>query len=357
MSQHRTPKPKKKGADPRWEAIRPHRMREWWFGHVVALELNVDALEQALDPKAGTHVSRLKRTPEATRETLEATLEQVEKICRHMRMENQHDGERNMKVVMPFLTGLEQAPSIQDDLRARHLNDSPHVSTQRMRTVDTMRHVIRDYANAIGQQVTRDSLYNAYRMDFHGMQKEKFEAHPFIDLLPETSSILRRLALARNMQRLARRLTEDSDPVIADAASRFAHQLDGMESSYDPRLKDWLVCLSDPKSPAEQRAKVKAEAAPWLQERAQMIVSRFDRKSLLDAYKVDEADYVKPRSATPPTKADLLDKTGKARESLTQLSYLRAEAALKRLDAILEMQWRAVEQLYPDPNAKRGQLL
>ncbi len=365
----------------------PKNMRK----HADALAEAVTRFEPLLDPharRASSHVARvgIPQCAQERRNVFEDIITKAEAVIRQARIQQ---GEKkqtyDMPVLMPIIDRLAQTQSTEAEARQRGLDPLQNFRAiyQRTTVVDNLRSVMRDYADGLGSTVTADTLWNAYRMDFRGQGKEwltteEWQQNEFVKHMPETMEALRPIARMRAMLKLAKKIQDNSEDreAVIHAVKKFTAKL-GPHSTIASEIARPLQQLSNADMSAEQRADACTQLVDALETQAQKMKQRLEKpeeyqrflSEVVRAYEDDKANFMKQFLAGEEEQIGLFERAkdrkkrdaevesmkekgfAKVLESAPHLrdkiSTIRAEAALRSIDKILEPNWRAVSDMYP----------
>ncbi|MDX2095941.1 MAG: hypothetical protein SFW64_08420 [Alphaproteobacteria bacterium] len=374
-----------------WLAIRQHVVPRHLLKPLDELELAIGSLDALLNPPSArrqqemSHVAYQEARREAVpveqkRTEFEAIIAKTEAVLRQLRIEQgMHSSDYEQPMLQPMLEKLQQAMSVEEDLQHRNLAlNNTHASTERMNIIDGMRRKLREAADAFGEKVTVDSLWQAYASDFRKngqwLSVGELNENPFIQSMPATAEKMRLIARAKAMQVAAQTV---GDATVDDAAAMQAVQiflaklpLDYLrhQPDFSARLKA-LVDTRDTSNP-EAQAEARVQMATWLQQSAEILIRRFGAETvgstlhsrMLDTYREDVAAYTSrfQQSELFPTTISATDQLAEVMAAAPhlreQISYLRAEAALRTIDKLLEQHWRSVEAMYPNSKGERGRV-
>jgi hypothetical protein len=364
----------------------PKNMRK----HADALVDAVGQLEPLLDrnARASSHVARARmpRSVEERRAAFEDIIHKAEAVIRQVRIQG---GEKKqtyeIPVIIPILERLGQTVSTDMEAQQRGLDPLQNFRAIYLRTtvVDQLRSEVHHYAQGLSVAVTPDTLWNAYRMDFRGRNKEwlttqEWQENTFVKHMPETMAALQPLLQMRAAQKLADKISKNNnDPEkIARALDKFLAKL-GPHHRIEARIAEPLRQLRMPSISDEMRINACNILVDILNEEAQTTSRRLESPrgyheflaNINQGYEDDKANFMKKflvgeeeqiglfddPKARAKRDAEIQSKKEKGFAKMLEsaphlrdkISAIRAEAALQKIDKVLEPHWRAVSDLYP----------
>lgn len=375
----------------RWQRMRDKVVLRHMRGPVDALEAVVGDVKPLLDP----HTRRTQgfvaavnapANDDERRTAFEDIIGKAEAVCRQVRIQQgKPKDEYETPVLMPMLDGLSAIIPITEELRTRGLDPEVNfrATSKRMAKVDSLCRTLNDYADALETSVNPDTLWNAYRLDFKGRNKEwlthdEWQANPFIQNMPETVAVLRPIAEARAIEKLIRKLDDpaESDAGIARAIEKFTAKISPHHTLRAAPFTQLFQTIQNPECDATQRSTARKELSAKLIETLVKMRNRQEsegglkdlRKRIVEAYGQDVAAYYK-KSPLEEERGDLVeDDDNRAKRSAEvetlkdkafakvldaaphlrdQINAARAEAALRALESPIHDHWRAVEEMYP----------
>lgn len=366
--------------------------------HADALGAAVPQLEPLLDPharRASSHVARVSipQSAQERRVAFEDIISKAEAVIRQARIQQGEKKQTDeMPVLMPLLEKLPATIEVETEHQNRGLKplEGIRANSDRMNIVDDLRRIVRNYADRLRATVTPDRLWNAYCMDFRGRNKEwlttqEWQQNEFVKHMPETMAALRRIVVIRAMQKLARKIkdnADDSEEVIP-AVNKFMTKL-GPNYTFSAEITSTLELLSADNITTEERSSALSKLVNTLETNAQKLEMALKKPDeyqryltgIVRAFEHDKANFMQQFQAGEAEQIDLFDHP-KARakrdaeiEAMKEkgfaqvldcaphlrdkISAIRAEAALRTIDNVLEPNWRAVSDLYPYQGLGQG---